>query len=143
MPITAQDNATLVRTIIDAYNKREFDRAANLFTPDAKTVNIAMDITFTGPAGYKDFLQNWANAYPDSKVEIISVAAGDEYAAVEFIGKGTNTGPFKGPQGIIPATNRKVELKCCQVFRLQNGKVTETRHYFDSGTLLYQLGLSK
>jgi steroid delta-isomerase-like uncharacterized protein len=141
--ITAQDNATLARTIVDAYNERAFDKAAALFAPDATCLNVALNAKFQGPAGYREFLQNWATAFPDSKVELTSIAAGDEYTAVEFTGRGTNTGSFKTPESTIPATGKKVELRCCQVFRFKNGKVTETRHYFDSATLLRQLGLTK
>ena len=114
-----------------------------MFAPNATCLNVALDAKFHGPTGYTEFLQNWATAYPDSKVEITSIAAGDEYAAVEYIGRGTNTGSFKTPEATIPATGKKVDIKICQVFRFKNGKVTETRHYFDSATLLRQLGLAK
>jgi steroid delta-isomerase-like uncharacterized protein len=139
--LTAQDHATLVRSLYDAYNRRDFDKALALVTTDAKWTNIPFGATFIGPKGYREYLENWATAMPDSKVEVINVVVGEEWTAVECVGRGTHTGTFKGPQGNIPATQKKLEMKFCEVLRLDNGQVKEGRVYFDAATLMHQLGV--
>lgn len=139
--LTAQDNAAVVRAHYDAYNSRDLDKNLALVTDDVKWLNIAFGLTFSGRQGYREFLENWTTAMPDSKVEIVNVVSGDEWTAVEFIGRGTHTGPMAGPQGTIPATQKKVDLKFCELFRLKDGQIAEARLYFDAATLMHQLGV--
>jgi steroid delta-isomerase-like uncharacterized protein len=139
--LTAQDNATLARAHYDAYNRRDFDKGLSMVSDDVKWTNVAFDVTFTGRKGYREYLENWSTAMPDSKVEITKVIHGDEWTTVEFIGRGTHTGPLMGPQGTISATQKKVDLKCCELLRINDGQIVEARVYFDGATLLRQLGL--
>src|SRR5439155_9405481 len=139
--LTAQDNATVVRAHYDAYNRRDFDKSLTLVADGVKWMNIPFNTTFSGRKGYREFLDNWNKAMPDSKVEIVNVIAGDEWTAVEFIGRGTHTGPLVGPQGTIPATHKKLDLKFCELFRVKDGQIAEGRLYFDAATLMRQFGL--
>jgi steroid delta-isomerase-like uncharacterized protein len=139
--LTAQDNATVVRALYDAFNRRDMDKTLALVTDDVKWMNIPFNNTFSGPKGYREYLDNWTTAMPDCKVEITNVIAGEEWSVVEFIGRGAHTGPLVGPQGTILATQKKLDLKCCEVLQLKDGQITEGRTYFDAATMLRQFGL--
>jgi len=139
--LTAQDNATIVRAHYDAFNRRDIDKSLALVTDDVKWMNIPFNVNYTGRAGFREFLDNWTTAMADCKVEIVNLVAGDEWSVVEFIGRGTHTGPLAGPQGSIPATRNKLELKCCEVLRVKDGQIAEGHVYFDAATLLRQLGV--
>ncbi len=67
--------------------------------------------------------------------------ASEDQVVVEFIGRGTNTGPLHMPTGDIPATGRHLELSFCEVIQCRNGKIVNFHIYFDNMTLLQQLGL--
>lgn len=60
---------------------------------------------------------------------------------VEFMGRGTHTGPLHTPTGDVPATGRRVDLPFCDVHRIEDGKITNGRSYFDLATMMRQLGL--
>jgi steroid delta-isomerase-like uncharacterized protein len=139
--LTAQDNAALVRSLYDAYNRRDFSKSLALVSQDTKWTNIPFGTTFTGPQGFREYLENWSTAMPDSKIEVVNVVVGEEWTAVECIGRGTHTGSFVGPQGSIPATQKKLELKFCEVLRLHDGLIKEGHVYFDAATLMRQLGV--
>jgi steroid delta-isomerase-like uncharacterized protein len=139
--LTAQDNATVVRAHYDAFNRRDIDKGLSLVTEDVKWMNIPFNANFTGRKGYREFLENWTTAMPDCKVEIKNVVAGEEWSVVEFIGRGTHTGPLVGPDGTIPATQKKLDLKCCEVLRVKDGQIAEAHIYFDAATMLRQFGL--
>ena len=138
---TAQDNATIVRAHYDAFNRRDIDKNLSLVTPDVKWMNIPFDVNHTGHKGYREFLTNWTTAMPDCKAEVVNVVGGEAWTVVEFIGRGTHTGPLVGPQGTIPATQRKLDLKFCELLRIKDGQIAEAHLYFDAATMLRQLGV--
>ena len=119
--MSAQDNATLARTLYDAFNARDFDRAASAMTEDGELLNVPLGVTFQGHEGAKQFQQGWAMAFPDSKVEVTNLVATDDQVVVEFTGRGTHTGPLHGPAGAIPATGRKLELHFVDVHQIRGG----------------------
>jgi steroid delta-isomerase-like uncharacterized protein len=139
--LTAQDTTVFVRSLYDGFNRRDFSKILAMVADDTKWTNIPFDATFTGPTGYREYLENWTTAMSDCKVEVLNVVVGEEWTAVECIGRGTHTGSLRGPQGSIPATQKKLELKFCEVLRLHDGLVTEGRVYFDAATLMRQLGV--
>ena len=139
--LTAQDNATIVRAHYDAINRRDIDKNLTLLSDDVKWVNIPFNANYSGHKGYREFLSNWTTAMPDCKVEIVNVVAGDEWTAVEFIGRGTHTGPMVGPQGTIPATQKKLDLKFCELLRVKDGLISQVHVYFDAATMMRQFGL--
>jgi ketosteroid isomerase-like protein len=56
------------------------------------------------------------------------------------IGRGFHTGPLAGPQAGA-ATQKKLELKVCELLRIKDGQIAESRVYFDAATMMRQLGL--
>ena|SRR5947209_1039566 len=139
--LTAQDNATLVRAHYDAFNRRDLDQAVAMVSDGVKWTNIPFDMTFDGRNGYRQFLENWTNALPDAKIEIINLIAGEEWIAVECIGRGTHNGPLVGPNGTIDPTHKKLEMKFCELHRVVDGQITEGRTYFDGTSMMRQLGV--
>jgi steroid delta-isomerase-like uncharacterized protein len=141
--ITAQDNATLARTIYNLFNLRKLDEATTHLTPEVKFITVPLNENYTGHEGFKKFAQKWITAMPDCRIEVKNVVAAEEGVAIEYIGRGTHTGPFVGPTGTIQPTSKKVELVVCEFLKLKNGKIAESHTYFDSAALLRQLGIQK
>jgi steroid delta-isomerase-like uncharacterized protein len=138
---SVEENGQLARRVLDLWNTRDFDRAASFVADNAECVNVAFNTTFRGPEGYREFMQSWATAFPDGRIEIKRVIADENGAAVEYTGRGTNTGPLTGPMGTIQATGRQGELALCDVLEIERGKIRRLRSYFDSATLMRQLGI--
>ena len=61
---------------------------------------------------------------------------------VEFVNRGTHTGPLQTSLGTIAPTGRKVKVRYCSVMRVDDGKVVEGRDYYDSASIMRQLGLT-
>jgi predicted ester cyclase len=80
----------------------------------------------------------WA-AYPNASVELITASdAGAGLVAVQWVMRGTNTGPL--PDG-TPATGRPVTLRGASFTQVEGDKIRSEQIYFDRQTLLEQLGL--
>jgi steroid delta-isomerase-like uncharacterized protein len=138
----ATQNAILVRTLYDAYNARRFDDAVAVCAEDVELVNEATGEVLHGPEGVRAFDTGWATAFPDSRVEIRSVIAADDAVTVEFRGVGTQTGVLRTPAGEIPPTGRSANVPFCDVVRVRDGRVTSIHTYFDSASMMRQLGLA-
>ena len=55
---------------------------------------------------------------------------------------GRNTGTWRNPDGAeIPATAKKVDFPFVGVFRVENGKISSIRIYYDQIEVFTQLGL--
>lgn len=139
--LTAQDNATLVRAYYDAFNSRDINKNLALVTEDVRWMNIPFNTNYSGRKGYRDFYDNWTTAMPDCRAEVVNVVATDEWTVVEFIGRGTHTGPLVGSQGTFPATQKKLDMKFCEVLRVRDGQIAEAHLYFDAATMMRQFGL--
>jgi predicted ester cyclase len=136
------DNVTLARSLYEAWNDRNFDRAAASVTPDAKITIIGSGDTFEGPEGIRKYDLMWAEAFPDGQITIDRVIAQGDHVVVEFTGRGTHTGTLVTPAGSIAATGRSVTLQLCDVLEISDGLVSSQRTYFDAGSLMAQLGLT-
>jgi steroid delta-isomerase-like uncharacterized protein len=134
-------NEDIVRTFYDAWNAREFERSAELMADDGELVMVGTGQTFRGPDGVIEFSRMWADAFPDGKVTVERIISSGDTIAVEYTGRGTHTGTLASPMGDIEATGKSVTLQLCDVYELSGGKVRSNRQYFDSASLMTQLGI--
>lgn len=139
---SSEDNARIAETVLDLWNNRDLDEIMRLATEDAECVQVPFDATYSGPAGFRALMQGWLTAFPDGRAEVRRVIADENGAVIEYIGRGTQTGPLTGPAGTIPATGQPAELRLCDVLEIEQGRVRRVRSYFDSATLMRQLGVS-
>jgi steroid delta-isomerase-like uncharacterized protein len=134
-------NAAIARRIYEGFNDRDFDRGLAVVATDAAWTNLPTGDTFHGRDDFRRNYVQWSTAFPDGRCEDVHVVATDDYAVVEFIGRGSNTGPLQTPEGEIPPTGRRVDIPFCDVMRIEDGLITNGRSYFDMATMMRQLGL--
>jgi len=137
----AQDNVQIARSLYDNWNERQFDKTAELMAADGQIVLVGSDTRFRGPSGAIEFSQMWADGFPDGRVKIDNVVAAGDHVVVQYTGKGTHTGALRSPAGEIPATGRSVTLDLCDVQEIRDGKIRSVQSYFDSASMLMQLGV--
>ena len=80
-------------------------------------------------------------AFPDAQVEVTNQVAAPDGVATEFTGRGTHTGPLGTPTGALPPTGRAVEIPGAEVWHVRAGQLARLHLYFDTATLLRQLGV--
>ena len=134
-------NADLARRVHEAWNERNFDEIAEATAPDAKITIVGSGDTFEGPEGTRAYNTMWADGFPDGKVTVDRVIESGDYVVVEFTGRGTHTGTLATGMGAIPATGRSLTLQLCDVMEFKNGKMQSQKTYFDTGSMMAQLGL--
>ena len=136
------DNVTLVRSLYDSWNARDFDVMDDAMAPDGTITFMGSGEVLTGREGSRTYSEMWARGFPDGRVTIDTIIAEGDRVVVEFTGRGTHTGTLRTSMGDIPATGRSVTLRLCDVIDLEKGKVKAQRSYFDTGNMMAQLGLT-
>jgi predicted ester cyclase len=139
--MAGQSPGTVARIVYDAYTTREFEKAAECFAPDAELLNVPTQDCFRGPHGYLQLARGWAGALPDLQITVRNFATADVTTVVEYVIRGTHTGPLVSPSGFVPPTWSRIELQFCDVLEVRDGRVERMASYFDAATMLRQMGL--
>src|SRR5438270_10729294 len=83
----------------DAAGLAELDSDSVVFTSPGPTARVEL----RGKDASREYNQNWFDAFPDAKVEIVNQCISDDCICNEGIFSGTHTGTFKTSMGDIPA----------------------------------------
>lgn len=135
------DNISLVRSLYEAWNARDFDRGAEAMAPDGKITIAGTGDVFEGPEGSRAYSASWADGFPDGQITVDDIFGDGDMVVAQFTGRGTHTGTLVTSMGSIPATGRSLTIKLCDVVRLKDQKVVAQTSYFDTGSMMAQLGL--
>lgn len=90
-----------------------------------------------GIDAYLEWVGDLLKAIPDAHVDIESLIAEGDTAAVHWIIGGTQ----KGELGDIPATGEQFNVRALAFFRLEDGEIAEKWYTADEVAMLEQLGV--
>ncbi len=124
------------RRVFEAYAK---DHDTKYYAENATFIDMTHpDQVIKGRDAIKAFIGAfYGGAFGDGRYELQSMIVEGKYAMQESIFYGTHTGPL----GNIPATGRTVEFPFMTAYLIENGEIVWGHLYYDSTTLLRQLGV--
>jgi len=133
-------NRELLDRYVELYNAGDLDACMELYAHDA--VQRMHDGIFEGIDAIQERLARDLTAFPDAKYVVDSFVEDGETFADEWTFTGTNTGPFRLPDGSeVPATGRSVEIKGMELVEVRDGKITVDNLYYDFMAAVAELGL--
>lgn len=130
----SQTNLNTVQRFYDAYNKKQEGILNEIIADDY--VDYGHEPPGRGLHGAKSDHQEFGRAFEDARFDIDEIFGSDDRVVVRWTLRGTHTGPFAG----VPATQKKIEVRGISLYRLRDGKITETRNLPDLLALFKQLG---
>ncbi len=131
-----------VKKLADAINRHDVNAFAALFTPDAVIRDPATPQPLKGRDAIRQNGDGWFKAFPDVQFKVSNSIAKGDTVAIEVVMTGTHKGPLTGPAGTIPPTNRRMEIRGVGFLRINaQGLIAEERRYYDTVSLMQQLGL--
>ena len=142
MSTPVSETERIVRIFHESWDLRDPDRGATVIAEDCQFEDVARDELQPGPEAYKRDYYRWREAFPDGECKVVNVIVQDNWAVVEFVNRGTHTGPLQTSLGTFAPTGRKFKVRYCSVMRVEDGKVVEGRDYYDSAGITRQLGLT-
>jgi steroid delta-isomerase-like uncharacterized protein len=141
MAVTSSLRATrdrLVREHMESENQHDFDTTLATFKHHPRYELIATDEVIDGSTDVARYYQETRAAFPDQRNEVIALHHADDAVIVEFDLLGTHDGTFRG----VPPTGRSFRCRMAAVFEFEGEDLVCERVYFDSATILRQLGLA-
>ncbi len=97
------------------------------FNPDGVFVDESVGVTYRGPSEVRKPVENYGTAFSDMHRELYDVYVSGDVVIVELALQGTHDGPLWLPQGILPPTGYRMDAPCCDVFKLENGRIKRIR----------------
>jgi steroid delta-isomerase-like uncharacterized protein len=129
----------VVREHMESENRHEFDVTMRTFAHPRYEL-IATGEVFDGEEEVARYYATSRATFPDQRNEVHAFHYAENAVIVEFDLLGTHLGPLRG----IPATGREFRCRMIALFEFPAGGegIVCERVYFDSATILRQLGLA-
>lgn len=134
--MTVEEQNSVVRQYIDAWNKQDLAAVGDLLLPDF----IRHDANLPDVEGAQaelEFIASVVKAFPDLDLNIDQLITQDNFVVVRLAIRGTHENPFMG----VPATRRSIDVKSMEIIRLAEGKIAEQWVVMDLLSFFQQLGV--
>ncbi len=138
--LTTEQMVKIAREHVTAFNSGDWEKLRAGLAADARYDEFGTQRMVEGPDKIVELFKGWKTAFPDAAATVTSAVASGNKAGLEVTWKGTHTGPLVTPEGTIPASGKSQETPGAIFFTFEDDKVKESRQYFDSMTLLKQIG---
>ena len=126
----------IVREHMESENRHEFDVTMGTFKHPRYEIIPTGEI-HDGAEAVDRYFKETRAAFPDQRNELIAMHHADDAVLVEFWLRGTHEGELRG----IPPTHKPFECRCLAIFGFEGEGLVCERVYFDTATILGQLGL--
>ena len=131
-----EKNKSIIRSYIyEIFNKHNLTSIESYFggssvkgSPQARKSSV----------GSKQFINEFFKAFPDWHTTIEHIVAENNLVVVFLNGSGTHKGEFHG----IPPTNKLVNIRSSELYKIVNGRISGHWYVFDQLNLLTQIGVS-
>jgi steroid delta-isomerase-like uncharacterized protein len=130
----SETNLKVVQRLYDAYNNKDESILDEVIADDF--VDYGHEPPGRGVQGAKKDYRGIVGGFSDIRWDIEEMIAADDRIVARWTAHATHTGPFLG----VPPTQRKIVYRGMSLYRLRDGKITETRNLADFLAILTQLG---
>lgn len=114
------DNEALVRDFIAAWPRLDPDELASFFTEDGVYHNMPL-APVAGRENVRGFIAGFLRGWTSTDWEVLNLISQGDLVIAERVDRAMVGG-------------KAVDLPCCGVFELRDGKIRAWRDYFDLGT---------
>ncbi|HEX2112376.1 MAG TPA: ester cyclase [Gaiellaceae bacterium] len=126
----------------ETINRHDAAAFAAIYAPDAVVRDPQYPEPLRGTAAVERDIADFFAAFPDLDASVERPIVDGTTYAFEVTMHATHSGPLRGAEGEIPATNKVVELRIGVFAKLdEQGRIREERRYYDLASLLGQLGV--
>lgn len=126
----------VVREHMDSENRHDFETTLKTFSHPRYEL-IATGEVYDGEDAVRGYYAATRASFPDQRNVVHTIRHADDAVIVEFDLMGTHRGPLRG----LPPTGREFTCRMVALFLFETDRIVGERVYFDSATILRQLGI--
>jgi steroid delta-isomerase-like uncharacterized protein len=142
--MTATKNAEIESRLYRLFNEGKLDEASGLAKDAIRVDVVPFGMVFEGRDGFRQFMSGFKTAFPDLTISVDKQVVNDRHIVSECTWNGTHDGPLGTPAGAIPATHKRVSgARFCEVWDIEDGRITRLANYQDLSSWMRQLGLER
>jgi steroid delta-isomerase-like uncharacterized protein len=119
--------ALVTSFVEDVFNKHDISATEKYFAEENPPI---------GSEGFKQSLSAQFKAFPDMQAKIEHIVAENDLVVVFLNFTGTHKREFQG----MPPTNKKINIRSADLYRIENEKIVEHWDVVDQLNLLQQIG---
>lgn len=127
-----------VKKELEALNRQDVEGVMAFYTQDVIFDDISLSEPLRGSQEMREFMQGMYAAFPDLHVELHSLFGEDDIVAAEYQLIGTHMGDLDGSS----PTGKTFRVKALSVYEYDGQRFTKETFYWDSASMLRQLGLA-
>ena len=131
-----QRRLEIIREHMDTEVTQEFDRTLATFNGHPRYEIMPTGQIFDGDDEVMGYYRMTRTAFPDQRHDNVRYHVTDDTVIVEFDLLGTNLGEFYG----LPPTGKAFRVPIIAVFFFDGDRIVNERVYFDSASLVTQIG---
>lgn len=128
----------ILTTWLAATNQRDPYALAGLYHENAESHHISLGTVTRGRAALQQSFITFFRAFPDTYAHPENILESGPWGIVEWSGGGT----FTGQLGNLQPTGRSFTLRGSAFLRINEGKITLQRCYYDRASWCSQLGIT-
>lgn len=122
---------------VNAFRSRDIPKMVSLLTDDVKIYSVMFE-NYKGKNGASKYWQELFDAFPNIKIDIITLTSNPDIIVAEIDVSGIQ----KGKIGSSPGAGDKFHIRGAFVYKFsQRMKIGEIRMYYDSSILKRQLNI--
>ena len=133
-------NEAAIRNAYQVGENKDVDGWIQCFTETGTFTDESIGVTYRGEELGRT-VEVYATAFPDMHRELFRFFEAGDTVIVELALQGTHKGPLALPAGTVPASGKRMDAPCCDVFRLVDGKIQSFNCYPSGTIILAQLGV--
>jgi steroid delta-isomerase-like uncharacterized protein len=126
----------IVREHMESENRHKYEHTIETFDHPRYEI-IPTGEVYDGADEVRTYFAATREAFPDQRNELIALHHADDAVIAEFDLKGTHLGEIRG----ISPTGKEFTCRCTSFFIFDGDRLVCERVYFDSLTIMNQLGL--
>jgi ketosteroid isomerase-like protein len=134
-------NEEFVRRAYEIAEAKDIEGWIDCFTPDGIFIDNSVAVTYRGPSEVAKPVEYYGAAFSDMHRELYDVYVDGNVVIVQLALQGTHDGDLHLPFGMLPATGKRMDAPCCDVFKLKDGKINRFDCYPEGSVILSQLGV--
>lgn len=114
------DNAQIIRDFIAAWSRLDAAELGAYFTEDGTYYNMPME-PVSGRENVQNFIAAFLGGWTQTDWDVLNLVSAGNVVIAERLDR-------------TVAGDKKVDLPCCGVFEMEDGKIKVWRDYFDMAT---------